>query len=519
MSRTIALAAVALAVPFAAAADPDLKSLEGQIQKVVDAATPSVVSVVVSHSKEYKPLPKAKPGELGGVDLNDYLRPEDLRQPRFPRQTAPPPHPLNLSAAENVGDHLFGSGVVLDEKAGLILTPYHLIEGARKVYVRGPEGKGSYADIHAADAKSDLAVLRLIDPKGSDGRGLGLKAVKMADVRLTAGPDGEKPTVKKGSLVIALGHSTAAAVGEGSASASWGVLSNIRQKSASPPPDKAPPVGPLVQRPLHQQGGLIQVDARVALGSTGAALFNADGELIGMGSSVAAVYGSEANGGLAVPMDQGYRRVVSVLKEGKEVEYGFLGISPSDGGGGVVVNQVTAGCPAILAGLQPGDIITAIDAHPLQSSDDLLLYVGGALAGNEVTVEFLRDREKQKKKLVLAKNLNSLPFIASNLPPTPFGIKVDWYSTKFAGGGQFPQNPVNPPPGVLVREVEAGSVGERAFKDVGQPKAGAWLITHVDGKPVSTPKEFYALTDGKKSFKLHLADPDQPTTREIISLP
>lgn len=510
MSRAIATV-LALAVPFAAvAADPDLKSIETQIQKVVDAAAPSVVSVVVSHSKarEHDPPKNATPGQLGTVDLPP-------RRPGFGRQTSPPPHPLDLSAPDNVPDHLFGSGVVLDEKQGLILTPYHLIDGARKIYVRGSNGKGSYADIHAADAKSDLAVLKLIEPS------LGLKAVKIAEVRLTDGPDGEKPNLKKGSMVIALGHASAAAVGDGSAGASWGVLSNIKQKSSSPPPAVAPAPGPLVQRPLHQQGGLIQVDARVALGSTGAALFNADGELVGLGSSVAAVYGSDANGGLAIPMDQNYRRVVAVLREGKEVEYGFLGVSPQDVPGGVSVSRVTPGCPAILAGLQEGDLLTAIDGHQLKSSDDLLLFGGAALAGNEVTIEYLRGGVlgKQKVKLKMAKNLNSLPFIATSVPTPPFGIKVDWYSTKFAGGGLIDRNPRNPPPGVLIREVEPASAGEKRLKEVVQPKAGAWLITHVDGKPVSTPKEFFAQTDGKKSVKLHLADPDDPNTREIISVP
>lgn len=516
MSRTFATVVAALAVMCAAtAADPDLKSIETQIQKAVDAASPSVVSVVVSHSKRYTPLTNPKPGELGKVLDLDITRPEDFRPPRF-RQAPPPPHELDLSHPDNVGDHLFGSGVVLDDKKGFVLTPYHLIDGAKKVFVRGSNGYGSYADIHAADAKSDLAVLKLISPEQ-----MKLKAVKIAEVRLTDGPDGEKPNLKKGSMVIALGHASAAAVGEGSAAASWGVLSNIKQKSASPPPDKAPAVGPLVQRPLHQQGGLIQVDARVALGSTGAALFNTDAELVGIGSSVAAVYGSDANGGLAIPMDQNYRRVVAALKEGKEVEYGFLGVSPQDASGGVLISRLTPGCPAILAGLQEGDLLTAIDGNKLTSPDDLLLFAGAALAGNEVTVEYTRGGVpgKQKVKLTMAKNLNSLPFIATNVPPTPHGIKVDWYSTKFAGGGLFDRNPRNPPPGVLIREVEPGSAGEKRLKEVGPPKAGAWLVTHVDGKQVSTPKEYIALTAGKRSFKLHLADPDDPNTREIISLP
>lgn len=514
MTRTHCTAVALLAFPLlAVAAEPNLKAMEEQIQKVAESASPSVVSVVVSHSKEYRPLKNPKPGQLGGVtseDLPANRDPLPFRPGRWQQQFIPPPSPLDLSVPDNVADHLFGSGVVLDD--GLILVPYHLTDGAKKVFVRGASGKGSYADIHAADAKSDLAVLKLLAPIP------GLKAVKIADLRLTPGADGEKPTMKKGAMVIALGHSTAAAVGEGSAGVSWGVLSNVRMKSAQPPPAVAGPADPLKQRPLHQQGGLMQVDARVALGSTGAAVFNTDGELIGLGSSVAAVYGSEANGGYAIPMDVNYRRVIATLKEGKEVEYGFLGVSPSEGFGGVRILDVTPGCPAALAGLMLDDTIVAIDGHKLETQDDLLIYAGGALAGNQVTVEIDRQGRRQKVKLTLAKNVNQLPFIASVVPPAPFGLKVDYFSTRFAGGG-LRERPINPPAGVLVREVDSGSPAERVLKEAGQPGKGSWLITHVDGKPISTPKEFYAATAGKKSLKLHLADPDQPTTKVEISLP
>ncbi len=515
MSRTLSTLVALLFPLIGFAVEPTLKAMEEQMQKVADAAAPSVVSVVVSHSKEYKAVRNPKPGQLGGVTADDMPAREPL-VPRFPRwqQQVTLPHPLDLSAADNVADHLFGSGVVLDDRAGLILVPYHLIDGAKKVYVRGASGKGSYADLHAADAKSDLAVLKCISEIPD------LRAVKLADVRLIPGADGEKPTIKKGAMLLALGHPTAAAVGDGSASVSWGVLANIRMKSGQPAPAQSGPADPLKQRPLHQQGGLIQVDARAAFGSTGAAVFNTSGELLGLGSSVAAVFGSDANGGYAIPMDTNYRRVVATLKEGKEVEYGFLGVSPGESfGGGVRVMDVSAGCPAALAGVQAEDVITAIDGNTLSGQDDLLIYAGGALAGNPVTLDINRGGRPQKVKVILAKNVNQLPFIASVTPPATFGIRIDYFSMRVAGGGFRDRFPVTPPQGVLIRDVEPGSPGERALKDAGQPTKGAWMITHVDGKAVANPKEFYALTTGKKGVKLHLADPDQPTTKAEISLP
>ena len=74
-------------------------------------------------------------------------------------------------------------GVVIDP--GLILTPYHVIEGATKIYVHLPDRGGSYADIHAADSRSDLAVLKLITPPP------GMVPIPFGEVRLR--DQGNKP--------------------------------------------------------------------------------------------------------------------------------------------------------------------------------------------------------------------------------------------------------------------------------------------------------------------------------------
>src|SRR5437868_10417166 len=104
-----------------------------------------------------------------------------------------------------------GSGVVIDTD-GLVLTNYHVVQEATKIFVRLPGGKGSYADIHAADPRSDLAVLRLQSPVGR------LRAIKLGD--------GGK--AKRGQLVLSLANPFAAGFRDGSPSASWGIVSNIR---------------------------------------------------------------------------------------------------------------------------------------------------------------------------------------------------------------------------------------------------------------------------------------------------
>src|SRR6185312_15964803 len=81
---------------------------------------------------------------------------------------------LDLSNPDNVPES-FGSGVVIDAVQGLILTQAHVVRKATKIYVRLPGRRGSWADIHAADPRSDLAVLKLIDPPPN------LKALRLGD--------------------------------------------------------------------------------------------------------------------------------------------------------------------------------------------------------------------------------------------------------------------------------------------------------------------------------------------------
>src|SRR5205085_7227734 len=98
------------------------------------------------------------PGKLGKFDAESARRlvpPRDLEQLQAILA-------LDLANPDHVPES-FGSGMVLDA-SGLILTNAHVVRNATKVYVRLPGNKGSYADIHASDPRSDLAVLKLLEP-------------------------------------------------------------------------------------------------------------------------------------------------------------------------------------------------------------------------------------------------------------------------------------------------------------------------------------------------------------------
>ncbi len=483
---------------------PSAKALEDQMQKVIDDATPCVVAIVVGHQKYpgARPDPKT-PGKLGG-----FSSPE-MPVPRFGPFLPPPVNKLDLSKPENAADNTLGSGVVVDASKGLVLTTQHLIDGATKIYVRLSSGEGSYADIHAADARSDLAVLKLLKPPVT------LSAAKIASVQLVDSPDGEKANLKRGSWVIALGHPLGAGFLDGTPSASWGIVGNIRRRSGV-----APQREELRTKPLHTYGTLLQTDARIALGSSGSVLVNLDGEVVGLGSAVAAVQGSEASGGFAIPFEANYRRILNVLKEGLEVDFGFLGVAPASvPGGGVEVANITPGCPAHDAGIRAGDVLTKIDGNVLKDTDDLLLYVGAALAGTDVAIEFLRDGKRMRTTATLAKMVNPLPSIASNSGPAAFGLRADYASLRLIGLFNAPNAPrFAPPSGVSVKDLETGSAAEKRFKEAGEAAAG-WIITHVDDTAVKSPAEFYKAALGKSQLKLTLADPVDAGKTATIPLP
>lgn len=487
--------------PVGFAADP--VDLQERMTKLIAAADPSVVGLVVSFDSKHTISNHQRPWELGEYRSQALIglrgRPTDRDK-------------LDLSDYRNAADYTLGSGVVLDVESGLILTCYHLIDGARKIYARLPGNTGSYVDIVAGDARSDLAVLRLRTPT------LKLKAARIADVRTHDSPR-SKATISRGQWVIALAHPFASGLSDGKASASWGIVSNIARKSSLPP-------GAEDIRPgyLYQYSSLIQTDARMNIGCSGGGLFNLDGELVGLMSSIAGVAGSESAGGFAIPMDAIYRGIVDVLKRGEEVEYGFLGVAPDRMSNdprrpGLYVSSVTPGSPAAIAGLDSNDLIQAVNGRQIQDDSDLFLLVGGALAGQDVSLTVFSQGQTREVRANLAKFQHPYAHIASVPKPSYYGLRVDYSSLmvqQLIGPGVRMGLNLN---GVIVKELEPKSRAEAAFAKlaIGQ---GRWLITKVNGIPVANPKAFHAAAKNSQLLRLTVVNAmDYTGTEKVVTLP
>jgi len=440
-----------------------VEALQQQIEATIAAAEPSIACIVVSRSEDYRrwepASPGRTPGQLGRFN-GDMARLAAGREPKELQAILA----LDLAHPEHVPES-YGSGIAIDA-SGLILTNAHVVRNATKVYVRLPGNRGSYADIHASDPRSDLAVLRLLDPPGD------LKPLKF----------GDGGRARKGEMVVVLSNPFAAGFRDGSPSAAGGMIANIRRRVSGQKSELER------DRQLHHLGILLQVDTKLDLGCSGGALLNLKGEMIGLTTALAALSGTDVPGGFAIPLDDGIRRIIEVLKRGEEVEYGFLGVTPLAEPGnqrGVRVTNVLQGSPAQLGRLAANDLIVGIDGKPVQDTDDLFYLIGTGLAGNTVRLDVLRGGGKQAFPIAvkLAKYYLAGPIIAAHRPPARAGLRVDYTSIISQRGAPWARSV---PAGVVIREVVPNSPADKAQLQTDK------VITHVDKQPVFNPAEFYA---------------------------
>lgn len=456
-------------------------ALQEAFQEAIRLAEPSVACILVSRSDVYQRWfgetpPNDSNGKLGPF-IPDYahLRPPDrdiaqfqeLRKSVAKRIGAFRPLDIDaeikrmydLANTANVPES-YGSGVVINEK-GLILTAYHVVRDATKIYVRLPGGKGSYADVHAADPRSDLAVLRMIDvPR-----------------ELRPLPRGDGGKVRKGQIVLTLANPFAAGYKDGQPSASWGIISNIRRRD----PGVSLSEVDRARWTLHQYGTMLQIDARLNLGCSGGALIDLQGKLIGLTTAMAAIIGSETAGGYALPLDDALRRIVDILERGEEVEYGFLGVQLEPRGEEVRLSAVIKGSAAERAGLRIRDTLLSVNDFPIHDNEDLFLAVGTALAGTDVKIVWRRSGGASRSATVrLDKFYYPGKFIASQRPPAIRGVRVDFTSL-------LPQRNVS------LEGIQQGVYVKEVIPD--SPAAAEQLqdsiITHVNDELVSSPAEFY----------------------------
>ena len=298
-----------------------------------------------------------------------------------------------------------GSGFVYDTN-GNIVTNYHVIEGATTVEVRFNSGFMAYGTVIGTDLDFDLAIVKVDVPAEE----------------LHPLPLGDSSALKVGQTVVAIGNPFGlnGTMTVGIVSALGRTLDAIHQT-----PDGQP----------FTAGDIIQTDAAINPGNSGGPLFNTSGEVIGINRAIRTLSstssGEPVNSGIgfAVSVNTVKRVTPSLIATGK-YDYPFLGVSsfPSlslevvkalglNSYTGAYVTDVVPGGPAdkagIIAGTKPtsltglfggGDLITAIDGHPIRTFDEMLAYlITNKGPGDTVVLQVLRNGEKVDVTITLDK--------------------------------------------------------------------------------------------------------------------
>ena len=450
---------MATATPLAAQEPGGLQTLMAVEDVLVDLIARNEKSVV-----SIARVKKRDPAEVANFPLPDF----------FNRQRGGLRDPLDTDSIPDA-DFIpsdFGTGVVIDAR-GLILTNYHVVRSDSQHFVTTSQRKTYRARIKAADSRSDLAVLEIE---------AGSPPLKLTPIKF-----GNAAKLRKGQIVIALGNPYAIAR-DGQVSASWGIVSNLSRK-AGPEPDESSPGGK--KSTLHHYGTLIQTDAKLNFGTSGGALLNLKGEMIGLTTSLAATAGYEQAAGYAIPVDETFFRIVETLKQGREVEYGFLGVQPENldphdvqlGKQGMRIEKIVPGMPAHRFGLRRDDVITAVNGHAIYDADGLVLEVSRLPVEAMARFTLMRDGQVLQKEVELAKSAATGDQIVTAVPEDWRGLRVDYVSA-ISRDFLLRNDPLLLDGSIAIAAVEEGSPAWEAGL---RPEM---LISHVGNSRVQTPREF-----------------------------
>jgi serine protease Do len=280
-----------------------------------------------------------------------------------------------------------GSGCILSSD-GLILTNEHVIRNTRLIQVTLSDGREFEAKIVGTDPRNDLAVLR-ISAKN-------LSAVKLGDLT----------EVKRGQLVFAVGNPLGLA-SDGQCAVSFGIVSAIGRH--------IPDIDHDVDR---YYGNMILSTAPISIGNSGGPLFNLKGEIIGINTIVSASNTGGSQLAFAIPIYDWTRQIIAQIREGKAVEYGYVGVSLGTlpGKEGSIVVDILKNTPASKAGLQQNDLIIECNSQKIRNADHLIMLIGQTNPGKIIGLRIMRNNKTLDVSLTAAKRSDFIQQAGGNRP-------------------------------------------------------------------------------------------------------
>ncbi len=268
-----------------------------------------------------------------------------------------------------------GSGVVISDE-GLIMTNHHVIDNSTEVRVVFEDGRMYESEIIGSDRLTDIGLLKI-------------SASNLIPISI-----GNSDALYVGDLAVAIGHPLTLGAAP---TVTTGVVSALERRLD---------VGGEAMNSGVTLFGLIQTDAPITRGSSGGALINSNGELIGITTAIATADVGAEGLGFAVPVNLALGIADDLLKEG-QILHAFLGIlgaqhfdTADDGArvfSGVIIQELYGPGNEVFAigkaGAMPGDIIKNINGINVQTLDGLITVLRQKRAGDTVEIEILRNSQ------------------------------------------------------------------------------------------------------------------------------
>ncbi len=268
-----------------------------------------------------------------------------------------------------------GSGVVISDD-GLIMTNHHVIDNSTQVRVVFEDGRMYESEIIGSDRLTDIGLLKI-------------SASNLVPISI-----GNSDVLKVGDLAVAIGHPLTLGAAP---TVTTGVVSALERRLD---------VGGEAMNSGVTLFGLIQTDAPITRGSSGGALINSNGELIGITTAIATADVGAEGLGFAVPVNLALGIADDLLKEGR-ILHAFLGIlgaqhfeTAEDGArvfSGVIIQELYGPGNEVFAigkaGALAGDIIKKINGVNVKTLDGLITVLRQKRAGDTVEIEILRNSQ------------------------------------------------------------------------------------------------------------------------------
>nr|WP_172435060.1 DegQ family serine endoprotease [Pseudomonas otitidis] len=346
-----------------------------------------------------------------------------------------------------------GSGFIIS-KDGYILTNNHVVADADEIIVRLSDRSELEAKLIGADARTDVALLKV---EGKD-----LPIVKL----------GKSDALKVGSWVLAIGspfgfdHSVTAGI--------------VSAKGRSLPNESYVP--------------FIQTDVAINPGNSGGPLFNLDGEVVGINSQIFTRSGGFMGLSFAIPIDVAMS-VADQLKANGKVNRGWLGVVIQevnkdlaesfglDKPAGALVAQVLENGPAAKGGLQVGDVILSMNGQPIVMSADLPHLVGGLKPGTKIDLGIVRDGNRKNLSL----SIGALPEDGEELASAGESSGAERSSNRLgvlvAGLSEEQQKALDIKGGVVIREIQDGPAALMGLRP-------GDVITHLNNQAIDSVQTF-----------------------------